>query len=272
MSGPLDGNPYAQIDPSLKENLRLRSAENKLNLQRGIEDLDGLLDDLGYKSTDSTDFNGNKIFSPRKSTTTVQNLMNGKVDIEKDFVKDLPVYKRSASFSSDDVFHSTSTAVNNILSELDNSPLNSTNRFNKRSGSGKKETSLSAYDNYEVDSDESPPPHDHLINSDSCDGSIEEMEIRPGTVAKHVETLNNVLFVEANDYNKKYGVPLAGMNAPELVEEKVTAFNSRSVAPGFCSSPKEMIYHSQGPIKVVTGHITKRSDIDETDADRSYGK
>jgi len=277
MSGPLDGNPYAQIDPSLKEHLRLRSAENKLSLQRGIEDLDGLLDDLGYKSTDSTDFNGNKITSSRQKTTTatmkVQYSMNGQVEAEKIFAaKDMPVYKRAESFSSDDVFNSTSAAVNSILSELDNSPLNSTNRFNNSRGSIKKETKLSAYDNsYDVDSDDGPSPCHHT-NCDSREGSIEEVEIMPGTVAKHVKTLNNVLFVEANDYNKKYGVPLAGMNSPELVEQKVTAFNSRSVAPGYCSSSKEMIYHSQGPIKVVTDHTTKRSEygVDETDSP-SYG-
>ena len=71
--GPVNGNPYAQIDPALKERLRTRPSVqhvNKLNLSRGIEDLDSLLGELGFMATEP-DINANThVLLPSSRTDT----------------------------------------------------------------------------------------------------------------------------------------------------------------------------------------------------------
>lgn len=284
VAGPVDGNPYAQIDPILKEKLRARPSmpeNDSYNLTTGIEDLDNLLGEINYLAT-KADVNGNTYASKkidtvdvtdhaaRKSRSSVTKhapppvegkitmqqcgilhqapslqlhpAMEGKITVEQRRVLHQAPGVQHKSVS-DDVFSNSPSAstVDDLLYELDHSPLNSSYGMRKP-----LKRNASSYDNDSVCSGSESDQHilrSDTNRNDSVDGI---MEIYPGMVAQHVRNLNKVLFTEENEYQRKYGVPLAGFNAPDVVQQKVTKFNSRSVAPGYCSSPPSQIYHSQG--------------------------
>lgn len=161
-------------------------------------------------------------------------------------------YRPSASSSStsDDVFkESPSTnSINDLLFELDQSPLNSSN--GKVIGKPRSsKANMSSYDNDESISGSDIDTSEE--KNDSVDGPVKGvMIIQAGTVAQHVESLSKVLLREDNNYNQM-GVPLAGLASPKLVVEKVTALNSRSLAKGYCSPPVDAVYTGQrGPAKI----------------------
>ena len=264
----MNGNPYAQIDPNLKKQLRVHNyeKEKEFSLKSGIEDLDGLLGDLGY-TTSGPDLNANTYVkvttsSPKNSGVDVNGnhtalVMEGDITAEQNvLVMQLPISQQrhvlSSDSSVDEVFsvHSSTNTVNDLLYELDNSTLNSSNGMRRSKKNG---PNSSVYDNDSVT--------DFIERRESTDGI---MEIQAGTVAQHVKNLNKVLFKETSEYTQKYGVPLAGVNDATIVEAKVTAFNSRSVAPGYCSPSVPRVYHSLGgSTKVNYEHK------DEVDGDSS---
>lgn len=246
------------------------------SLQRGIEDLDGILGDLGYTVASEPDLNANTYYpnanySNQKNYQST-NSISSKGMVHPINIREAPLvseneiqivqrgqlheappeqqYTRNISTDSignNDVFttsHSSVSTVNDLLYELDHSSLNSSSSSGlKKTRGGSVSRNMSNYDN---DTDEYDIENKHRSNS--VDG---EMEIKPGTVAQHVKSLSKVLFTDVSDYSKKYGVPMAGVNDAAVVEQRVTAFNSRSVAPGFCSPPLEQIYHSQGALTKV---------------------
>ena len=110
-----------------------------------------------------------------------------------------------------------------FLFELDNSPLNAV------SSSLVKGVKKSKYDYDGLTFDEFDFSLDNSLKE------TEKKEIVPGIVAQRVNLLSNVFFAE-NEYNRKMGIPLAGLAPTKEVIDKVTQFNSRSLASGFCST------------------------------------
>eukprot|EP00111_Clytia_hemisphaerica_P006980 TCONS_00020236-protein len=203
------------------------------SLQQGIDALDGLLDDLGYKSADSDS-------SENKSKSSLTNVAVPTMEnqppqpdylVVKKSQMNLPLrrFDSNSSYESETRSHSSSTTtiLNEILSDLDKSPLNAARtpqRVIERTKNG------SFYDNgipvYSPSASFTRSPRTRI---DSVEEEVQEIET--GTVAKHVNALNSVLFTEPNEYKHRHGIPLAGLNSPEVVEERVSAFNSYSAAP-----------------------------------------
>ena len=285
ISGPVNGNPYAQIDPSLKERLRSRpipqSRENT-TLNCGIDDLDSLLGDLGYSKSqkacvDAT-FGTNHCESNVTSSLSKQGEFGNKCEI-----KTAPVISEtratmerrstlhqppklqniSQAFAADEVFTSNVSPVNvsELLFELDTSPLNSWSNVNTKQKAWK--SNLSTYDNDSISGTESVSGSEFDTLEDGKNSEEGIMVIQPGIVARYVESLSKTLFKEEqNEYNRKMGVPLPGLASPKLVEEKVTAFNSRSVARGYCSPVIDQMYHSQGRAAKINYQINKKEATD----------
>ena len=152
-------------------------------------------------------------------------------------------YDSNSSYESETRSHSSSTTtiLNEILSDLDKSPLNAARtpqRVIERTKNG------SFYDNgipvYSSSASFTRSPRTRI---DSVEEEVQEIEA--GTVAKHVHALNSVLFTEPNEYKHKHGIPLAGLNSPEVVEERVSAFNSYSAAPQQASGEEHLASGSQ---------------------------
>lgn len=285
ISGPVNGNPYAQIDPSLKERLRSRpipQSQENTTLNCGIDDLDSLLGDLGYskskKSCVDANLGINHFESNVTSSLSKQEKFGNKCEI-----KTAPVISEtratverrstlhqppklqnlSQAFTTDEVFTNNiaSRNVNELLFELDNSPLNSWSNANTKQKAWK--SNLSSYDNDSISGTESISGSEFDTVEDGKNSEEGIMVIQPGIVARYVESLSKTLFKEEqNEYNRKMGVPLPGLASPKLVEEKVTAFNSRSVARGYCSPVIDQVYHSMGRGAKINYQISKKEVTD----------
>ena len=151
--------------------------------------------------------------------------------------------------STDDVFAnnnsnlSTTAILNEMLSDLDRSPLNASNRGATTPRSNERTKNGSFYDNGIPITPNQEQPHQRhgslaRTRIDSVEEEIEEIEI--GTVNKHVKALNNVLFKKpSGDYKDRHGIPLAGFNSPEVVEERVSAFNAFLMTHNFAPCAEE---------------------------------
>ena len=285
ISGPVNGNPYAQIDPSLKERLRSRpipqSRENT-TLNCGIDDLDSLLRDLGCnksqkhfvdatcginhcESNITSSLSKQREFGNKCEIKTAPVISETHATVERRSTLHQPpkLQNLSQAFTADEVFTNNVSPgnVNELLFELDTSPLNSWSNVNTKQRTWK--SNLSTYDNDSVSGTESVSgsEFDNLEDGKNSEEGI--MVIQPGIVARYVESLSKTLFKEDhNEYNRKMGVPLPGLASPKLVEEKVTAFNSRSVARGYCSPVVDHMYHSQGRAAKINYQINKKEVTD----------
>ena len=157
----------------------------------------------------------------------------------------LPLTKRHDS--TDDAFSnsslSTTAILSEMLSDLDRSPLNASNRGAITPRSNERTKNGSFYDNgIPITPIQEQPQQRHAslarTRIDSVEEDIEEIEV--GTVNKHVKALNNVLFKKPNgDYKERHGIPLAGLNSPEVVEERVSAFNAFLMTHNFAPCAEE---------------------------------
>ena len=293
VAGPINGNPYAQIDHALKARIRSKSdsfSKKPYDLAKGIEDLDGLLGDLGY-TTEIPDVNQNtQILITKPNEQEVQAVIHMKPEINNNLVEGTSDNSEVAAYSlmqtnhdtntpglvmeghisvapelllqtspqgdllqapssqrssgSDDVFQGEiscekSPTINDLYFDLTQSHVEADNKKILR-----KNLSTTRYDNvsYGSNSDES------LHRNDSIENTI---EIQPGTVATHVDSLSKCLFVQDDsNYNAKMGVPCPGLLPAEVVEEKVAKFNMRSQAPGQTAPQLTQVYNRGGFHKI----------------------
>ena len=216
-------------------------------MQQGIEALDGFLDDLGYISDSSKNSMTNvSQVSAKHNDLNNNNNNNNNMQAVKAQMS-LPL-KKLNSLSADDAFSnssnlSTTSILNEILSDLDRSPLNTSNRGGLTPRLSERTKNGSFYDNGIPTNDDQQQQQQILTpltrtRIDSMEEEIEEIEA--GTVHKHVKALNSVLFKKpSGDYKDRYGIPLAGYNSPEVVEERVSAFNAFLMTHNFTPCKEE---------------------------------
>ena len=197
------------------------STPKTVDVTRGIEDLEDLLQDLGHlgakinklnKETYQCDFNNNErtqnVYTKTDEYVQSHNYKNEQYD------NNPPEHSTPCSTQPNGFreIHTkgaveTSPTVNDLLFILDKpSPYCRT--------SNRTTPNLSSYDNMD-DSDVD-------VNNNSTPEAA--MEIHPGTVAKHVKSLQ-LKYNSSDDKTKpKYGVPLAGIVSPAASYQSSTPY------------------------------------------------
>eukprot|EP00795_Rhopilema_esculentum_P013722 gene13722-4642_t len=145
---------------------------------------------------------------------------------------------RNQSIGSDDVFNSdgpVSPAISEMLDELAKSPLSPENA--RRFWHSRRPTNLST-------------KYDNVSESSFSETDEESGEFRQGRVKDHVRQFNRIL--SSPDPSKVgTGVPMPGLVQGINYEDKISKYNSRSLAPGQCGPAPDRLYIAGSPPKKI---------------------
>jgi len=164
-----------------------------------------------------------------------------------------PPVVRYQSQGSDDVFTSdepVSPAISEMLNELANSPLSPENA--RRFWHTRRPTNLST-------------KYENVSESSYSEADEDSGEFRQGRVKDHVRQFNRIL--SSPDPTKVgTGVPMPGLVQGINFEDKISKFNSRSLAPGQCGPTPDKIYLAGSPPKKIWYDTQPPSDqsVEET--------